>query len=61
MMSSFEPGFVASIASKVVEMIKDCDDEYFPKVFELKIFNRIIILILSKIKSICYFATWACV
>lgn len=31
-MSSFEPGFVSSIAPKVVEMIKDCDDEYFSKV-----------------------------
>jgi hypothetical protein len=33
MMSSFNPEFVSSIAAKVVNMIKDCDDEYFPKVY----------------------------
>lgn len=32
-MSSFEPSFIASIASKIVEMIKESDEEYFPKVY----------------------------
>jgi hypothetical protein len=32
MMSSFDPGFISSMASKVVDMIKDCEDEFFPKV-----------------------------
>jgi hypothetical protein len=32
-MSSFDPNFVSSIAGKVIDMIKDSDDEYFPKVF----------------------------
>ena len=31
MMSSLDPGFIASIARKIVEMIKESDDEYFPK------------------------------
>ena len=31
MMSSFDPGFISSMAPKVVDMIKDCEDEYFPK------------------------------
>ena len=32
MMSSFDPDFISSMASKVVDMIKDCEDEFFPKV-----------------------------
>ncbi len=35
MMSSFDPGFISSMASKVVDMIKDCEDEFFPKVYNL--------------------------
>ncbi len=31
MMSSFEPNFVATIAHTLVDMIKDCDEEYFSK------------------------------
>jgi hypothetical protein len=31
-MSSFDPNFVSSIAGKIIDMIKDSDDEYFPKV-----------------------------
>jgi len=30
-MSSFEPNFVTTIAHRLVEMIKDCDEEYFSK------------------------------
>jgi hypothetical protein len=33
MMSSFDPEFISSIADKLVEMIKECDEEYFSKVF----------------------------
>ena len=31
-MSSFEPTFVSSQANKFIEMIKECDENYFPKV-----------------------------
>ncbi len=31
-MSSFDPNFVSSIAGKIIDMIKDSDDDYFPKV-----------------------------
>jgi len=31
MMSSLDPDFISSIARKIVEMIKESDDEYFPK------------------------------
>ena len=31
MMSSLDPEFISSIARKIVEMIKESDDEYFPK------------------------------
>jgi hypothetical protein len=32
MMSSFDPNFISSIAVEMIELIKDCDDDYFPKV-----------------------------
>ncbi len=31
MMSAFEPSYIASMANKFVDMIKQCDEEYFPK------------------------------
>ena len=31
MMSSLDSEFISSIARKIVEMIKESDDEYFPK------------------------------
>lgn len=31
-MSSFEPSYICQIASDIVEMIKDSDEQYFPKV-----------------------------
>ena len=31
MMSSLDPDFISSIARKIVEMIKESDDDYFPK------------------------------
>ena len=41
-MSSFEPDFISKIAGKIVEMISDCDEEYFSKVatFYLKIIEN---------------------
>ena len=34
-MSSFEPIFVSSQANTFIEMIKECDENYFPKVCNL--------------------------
>lgn len=31
MMTSFEPNFLALMADKLIELINNCDDEYFPK------------------------------
>lgn len=31
MMTSFEPNFLALMANKLIELINQCDDEYFPK------------------------------
>ena len=36
MMSSLLPEFISSKANRIVEMIKECDDEYFPKVDLIK-------------------------
>lgn len=30
-MTSFEPNFLAVMADKLIELINQCDDEYFPK------------------------------
>ena len=30
-MFSFEPSFISAMAPKFIELIKECDDEYFPK------------------------------
>jgi hypothetical protein len=30
-MTSFEPNFLSLIADKLIELINNCDDEYFPK------------------------------
>ena len=32
MMSSLEPSFISSMSDKFVELIKQVDNEYFPKV-----------------------------
>ncbi len=31
MLSAFEPSYIASMANKFVDMIKQCDEDFFPK------------------------------